>query len=223
VLGPASAALCLAGRVEYPWLHLPASAVDEAARVLLGWRLAANGVTVRLTEVEAYSGLGEDPASHAHRGRTGRNAVMFGPAGRLYVYQIYGMPFCANVVCGEPGRAAAVLLRAGEVIDGLETARQRRPAARHDRDLAAGPAKLMQVLALDRTANDTSLIDGTGPATLSPPLEPAGPIEAGPRVGVTSALDVPWRFWLAGDPTVSTYRRHTPRTRKTATPGRTGG
>jgi DNA-3-methyladenine glycosylase len=209
--------------VDYPWLHLPATAVDEAARTLLGWRLTANGVTVRLTEVEAYSGLGEDPASHAHRGMTARNEVMFGPAGRLYVYQIYGMHFCANIVCGEPGRAAAVLLRAGEVTDGLETARQRRPAARRDHDLAAGPAKLMQVLALDRTANDTSLIDGSGPATLSPPVSVSGTIAAGPRVGVTSAFDVPWRFWITGDPTVSAYRRHVPRRRETAPRGRAGG
>ncbi|MEU4426985.1 DNA-3-methyladenine glycosylase [Actinoplanes sp. NPDC024001] len=200
------------------WLDLPAEAVDEAARRLLGWRLAANGVTVRLTEVEAYSGLGEDPASHAHRGVTNRNAVMFGPAGRLYVYQIYGMHFCANIVCGETGRAAAVLLRAGEVVDGVATARQRRPAARRDTDLASGPAKLMQVLALDRGANDTSVVDGTGPATLTAPAEPAGTIAAGPRVGVTSAHDVPWRFWLAGDPTVSVYRRHTPRTRVSPPP-----
>jgi len=207
--------------VDYSWLDLPATDVDSAARLLLGWRLTAHRVTVRLTEVEAYSGLGADPASHAHRGLTARNAVMFGPAGRLYVYQIYGMHFCANVVCGEPGRAAAVLLRAGEVVDGLETARQRRPAARNDRDLAAGPAKLMQVLALDRSANDTSLIDGTGPATLSPGAGPPAKIAAGPRVGVTSALDVPWRFWVAGDPTVSAYRRHTPR--KVSTPRPAGG
>jgi DNA-3-methyladenine glycosylase len=207
--------------VDYSWWDLPATQVESAARLLLGWRLTANRVTVRLTEVEAYSGLGEDPASHAHRGRTARNAVMFGPAGRLYVYQIYGMYFCANVVCGEPGRAAAVLLRAGEVVDGLETARQRRPAARTNHDLAAGPAKLMQVLALDRSANDTSLIDGTGPARLTPPAGPAGSIAAGPRVGVTSAHDVPWRFWISGDPTVSAYRRHTPR--KVSTPGATGG
>ena len=200
--------------MTYSWLALPATAVDEAARELLGWRLTANGVTVRLTEVEAYSGLGADPASHAHRGPTARNEVLLGPAGRLYVYQIYGMHFCANVVCGEPGKAAAVLLRAGEVVDGLETARQRRPAARKDHDLAAGPAKLMQVLALNRGANDTSVIDGTGPATITPPTSPVGTIEAGPRVGVTSALDVPWRFWIAGDPTVSAYRRHTPRPRK---------
>ncbi|WP_198170612.1 DNA-3-methyladenine glycosylase [Actinoplanes awajinensis] len=194
-------------------MELPAEAVDTAARELLGWRLTANGVTVRLTEVEAYSGLGTDPASHAHRGVTNRNAVMFGPAGRLYVYQIYGMYFCANIVCGEEGRAAAVLIRAGEVVAGLETARARRPAARRDADLAAGPGKLMQVLDLNRAANDTSLIDGEGPAVLAPPAAAVGAIEAGPRVGVTSAHDVPWRFWLTGDPTVSAYRRHTPKPR----------
>jgi DNA-3-methyladenine glycosylase len=201
---------------DYRWLKIPASEVEEAARELLGWRLTANGVTVRLTEVEAYSGLGQDPASHAHRGVTGRNEVMFGPAGMLYVYQIYGMYFCANVVCGEAGVAAAVLLRAGEVVDGLELARGRRPAARKDRELAAGPAKLMQVLALNRAANATSLIDGSGPAGLLPPVAevPAESIAAGPRVGVTSAHDVPWRFWIAGDPTVSAYRRHTPRARQ---------
>ena len=201
--------------MSYGWMDLPAASIDEAARMLLGWRLTGNGVTVRLTEVEAYSGLGADPASHAHRGVTARNAVMFGPPGRLYVYQIYGMHFCANVVCGPDGQAAAVLLRAGAVVDGLDVARLRRPAARADRDLAAGPAKLMQVLALDRTANDTSVVDGSGPATLTPPGADVGEIVAGPRVGVTSALDVPGRFWIAGDPTVSTYRRHVPRKRVT--------
>jgi len=202
----------------YSWLEVPAGEVDRAARDLLGWRLTANGVTVRLTEVEAYSGLGADPASHAHRGRTNRNEVMFGPAGMLYVYQIYGMYFCANVVCGEEGLAAAVLLRAGAVVDGQDAARSRRPAAKNDRDLAAGPGKLMQVLALDRTANATSLIDGSGPATLRPPAAelPVGSIIAGPRVGVTSAHDVPWRFWISGDPTVSAYRRHTARVRPRA-------
>jgi DNA-3-methyladenine glycosylase len=200
------------GPVNHDWMALPATAVDEAARLLLGWRLTANGVTVRLSEVEAYSGLGEDPASHAHRGMTGRNAVMFGPAGRLYVYQIYGMHFCANVVCGEAGRAAAVLLRAGEVVDGHDLARKRRPAARRDTDLAAGPAKMMQVLDLDRTANDTPLLGG-GPATLTPPGGPAGAGNAGPRLADNTAHDVPWRFWITGDPTVSGYRRHAPRRR----------
>jgi DNA-3-methyladenine glycosylase len=164
-------------------------------------------VSVRLTEVEAYSGLGLDPASHAHRGVTGRNRVMFGPAGILYVYQIYGMHFCANVVCGREGEAAAVLLRAGAVVDGFELAHGRRPAAKGDHDLARGPAKLMQVLALGREANGTSVVDGTGPAQLTPPDGPVGPVERGPRVGVTSAHDVPWRFWIAGSPAVSTYRR----------------
>ena len=198
---------------DCPWMLLPAAQVDRAARALLGRRLTAHGVTARLTEVEADSGLGQDPASHAHRGMTARNEVMFGPAGALYVYQIYGMHFCANVVCGEAGVAAAVLLRAGEVVEGLETARARRPAAKQDRDLAAGPAKLMQVLDLDRGANATSVVNGTGPATLSPPDEPVRDedVTAGPRVGVTSAHDVPWRFWIAGDPTVSAYKRHVPR------------
>jgi DNA-3-methyladenine glycosylase len=139
--------------------------------------------------------------------------VMFGPPGFLYVYQIYGMHYCANVVCGPAGEASAVLLRAGEVVGGIEIARQRRPAVRRDRDLAAGPAKLMQALALDRTANGTSVVDGTGPALLSPPDRPPGETAAGPRVGVTSAHDVPWRFWIAGDPTVSAYRRHSARVR----------
>ncbi|MFF5078658.1 DNA-3-methyladenine glycosylase [Actinoplanes sp. NPDC000266] len=197
--------------MSFPWLDLPAGEVDEAARQLLGWQLTANGVTVRLTEVEAYSGLGEDPASHAHRGMTARNEVMFGPAGTLYVYQIYGMHFCANIVCGEEGRAAAVLLRAGSVVSGLPLARSRRRATRRDSDLAAGPAKLMQVLALDRSANGSSVIDGTGPLTVSPPAAAVGAVAAGPRVGVTSAHDVPWRFWISGDPSVSVYRRHTPR------------
>jgi DNA-3-methyladenine glycosylase len=199
--------------MDYAWLDLPATAVDEAARMLLGWRLTANGVVVRLTEVEAYSGLGEDPASHAHRGRTPRNAVMFGPAGFLYVYQIYGMYQCLNIVCGEEGVAAAVLLRAGEVVEGLETAAARRPGAPRPSDLAAGPGKLTRALGIDKSAYGTSVIDGTGPLTITPPAAPvrADRIEAGPRVGVTSAFDVAWRFWLMGDPTVSAYRRHTPR------------
>jgi DNA-3-methyladenine glycosylase len=207
--------MCFACRMRYAWLDLSARAVDEAARTLLGWRLHANGVVIRLTEVEAYSGLGEDPASHAHRGRTARNAIMFGPAGYLYVYQIYGMYQCLNLVCGEDGVAAAVLLRAGEVVEGADLARARRPGARHDRDLAAGPGKLTRALGLDRSAYGTSVVDGTGPLTVTPPPEPvpAAAIEAGPRVGVTAAHDVAWRFWLRDDPTVSAYRRHTPRRR----------
>ncbi len=201
--------------MSYAWTRLPAADVDQAARALLGWQVAANGVRVRVTEVEAYSGQGADPASHAHRGPTPRNAVMFGPAGHVYVYRIYGIHDCVNIVCGEPGQAAAVLLRAGAVVDGLPAARQRRPAARTDDDLARGPAKLVQALGIGAAANGTCAVDGSGPLLLTPPdgaVDPAS-VVAGPRVGVASAHDVPWRFWLAGDPTVSTYRRHTPRRR----------
>jgi DNA-3-methyladenine glycosylase len=210
-----TAPLCLASGVKYAWLDLPATEVDQAARTMLGWRLTANGVVVRLTEVEAYSGLGADPASHAHRGRTPRNAIMFGPAGFLYVYQIYGMYQCINIVCGEEGVAAAVLLRAGEVVEGVETARDRSPAARQDRDLASGPGKLTRALGIGKADYGTSVIDGTGPLTITPPSGTEEPtIEAGPRVGVTSAHDVAWRFWIKGDPTVSAYRRHAPKRRR---------
>ena len=203
--------------------------VEEAARGLLGCRLTANGVTLRLTEVEAYAGTGEDPASHAHRGRTARNAVMFGPAGYAYVYFTYGMHWCMNVVCGQSGTASAVLLRAGSIVDGVEVARSRRLAARRDEELARGPARLCQALGIDRTAYGTNMLDGSGPVRLRPPAVERRPgvaaqasrlvrpeaaaVRSGPRVGVTGAHDLPWRFWLDGEPSVSTYRRHTPRVR----------
>jgi DNA-3-methyladenine glycosylase len=187
--------------------------VEPAARGLLGVLLTGNGVTVRLTEVEAYSGVGVDAASHAHRGRTSRNAVMFGPAGVAYVYFTYGMHWCVNVVCGPVGEASAVLLRAASIVDGVELARSRRPAARRDAELARGPARLAQALGIDRSAYGTSMLDGSGPMTLSQPAEPVdvSAIRSGPRVGVTGAHDLQWRFWLDGEPSVSTYRRHVPR------------
>jgi DNA-3-methyladenine glycosylase len=192
--------------------------VVPAARGLLGCRLSAHGVTIRITEVEAYGG-GADPASHAYRGRTARNAVMFGPAGHAYVYFTYGMHWCMNVVTGVEGEASAVLIRAGEVVDGLPLARARRPAARRDVDLARGPARLCVALGLDGSANGVYLL-GDGPVRLTPRVEPvlAEAIMAGPRVGVTGAPDWPWRFWLAGDPTVSQYRRHVPRRRPRVSP-----
>ncbi|MDW5326221.1 DNA-3-methyladenine glycosylase [Plantactinospora sp. KLBMP9567] len=201
---------------------LLAGAVVPAARGLLGATLSAGGVTVRLTEVEAYAGSGGDPASHAHRGRTPRNAVMFGPAGHAYAYFTYGMHWCVNVVTGPDGEASAVLLRAGEVVDGLEIAQGRRTAVRRDVDLARGPARLCAALGLDRSVYGRYLL-GDGPVRLRPPAVPVPPesIEAGPRVGVTGAHDVPWRFWIGGDPTVSAYRRHVPRrTDRKSSPGR---
>ncbi|MDM4718559.1 DNA-3-methyladenine glycosylase [Micromonospora sp. WMMA1363] len=188
--------------------------VVPAARGLLGARLCAGGVSVRITEVEAYAGMAGDPPSHAHRGRTPRNAVMFGPAGRAYVYFTYGMHWCVNVVTGPDGEASAVLLRAGEVVEGLDVARARRSAVRRDADLARGPARLCAALGIDKSVYGRYLL-GDGPARLRPAADPvpAEAVSAGPRVGVTGAHDVPWRFWIAGDPTVSAYRRHVPRRR----------
>jgi DNA-3-methyladenine glycosylase len=182
--------------------------------------VTAHGVTIRLTEVEAYSGEGADPASHAHRGRTKRNEVMFGPPGYAYVYFTYGMHWCLNVVTGPAGTASAVLLRAGAVVAGADVARARRGPAVPDRDLARGPARLVAALGVDGSAYGTPVLDGTGPIRLAPPPSPVRPgrIRSGPRVGVTGAHDLPWRFWLDGEPTVSGYRRHTPRTR-TRQPG----
>ncbi len=194
--------------------------VTDAARGLLGARVTANGVSLRLTEVEAYAGLGADPASHAHRGRTPRNGVMFGPPGYLYVYFVFGMHWCLNVVCGPVGSASAVLLRAGSIVDGVELARARRQST-VDRELARGPARLAVALDIDGAANGSFLLDGTGPVTLTPPDAPVDParIESGPRVGVAAGADKPWRFWLRDDPSVSPYRRHTPRRRPTPVPG----
>jgi DNA-3-methyladenine glycosylase len=192
--------------------ELLAGRSDAAARGLLGCRLAANGVTVRLTEVEAYAGTGGDPASHAHRGLTRRNAVMFGAAGYAYVYFTYGMHWCMNIVTGVEGEASAVLLRAGEVVDGVEIARSRRLRIRRDVDLARGPARLCSTLGIDGTAYGAYLLDN-GPLTLRPPDTPVPDdlVRSGPRVGVTGGHDTPWRFWIGGDPTVSVYRRHVPR------------
>jgi len=193
---------------------LLAGPVLPAARGLLGCELAAGGVTVRITEVEAYAGTAGDPASHAHRGRTPRNAIMFGPAGFLYVYFTYGMHWCANVVTGVEGEASAVLLRAGAVVSGTSAAIARRRST-VERDLARGPARLCQALGIDGTAYGANLLASASPVRLRLPSTPVpeAQITAGPRVGVTGAHDREWRFWIAGDPTVSAYRRHAPRKR----------
>jgi DNA-3-methyladenine glycosylase len=178
--------------------------VDQVAPTLLGAVLRHGAVAVRLTEVEAYDGP-NDPASHAYRGRTPRNEVMFGPPGHLYLYFSYGMHWACNVVCGPEGRASGTLLRAGEVIDGLDLARSRRGPAR-ERDLARGPGRLTQALGLSAEHKGTPVLGG-GPVRLQPPLEPPAAILAGPRVGVSAEADRPWRFWIAGDRYVSDYKR----------------
>ncbi len=174
--------------------------VLEVAPRLLGAVVRHGEVEVRITEVEAYDGP-DDPGSHAYRGRTDRNAVMFGPPGRLYVYFTYGMHHCCNVVLGPTGTPSAVLLRAGEVVAGLDLARQRRGSS--DRDLARGPARLCQALAITREQEGVDLV--TGPVTLTPG-EPVTGHATGPRVGLRRAADRPWRFWIPGEPTVSPYR-----------------
>ena len=189
--------------------------VLDVARDLLGCRVTHGGVTVRLTEVEAYAGE-VDPGSHAFRGRSPRTEVMFGPAGRLYVYFTYGMHFCANVVTGAEGEASAVLLRAGEVVGGHEVAAARRPGVR-ERDWARGPARLATTLALGRPENGLSLVGPGSAARVVPPPARVGAerVRTGPRVGVSGAggdgTAYPWRFWLDGEPTVSAYRPGRPR------------
>ena len=184
----------------------------EVAPLLLGGILTVDAVSLRITEVEAY--LGEaDPGSHAFRGRTGRTAVMYGPPGHLYTYFTYGMHVCANVVCSPEGVASAVLLRAGEIVDGIEVARLRRTTSKTNADLARGPARLCVALGITLADGGADLTSGR--FSLSMPTEPA-PFETGPRTGVSGAggtADYPWRFWIPGDPTVSPYKRHTPKRR----------
>jgi DNA-3-methyladenine glycosylase len=199
----------VAGSADLAFLGRP---VLEAAPGLLGSVLRAGDVAVRITEVEAYDGA-DDPGSHAYRGQTPRNSVMFGPAGRLYVYFTYGMHHCCNVVCGPSGSASAVLLRAGAVVEGLDVARERRPGV-VDRDLARGPALLCRVLGITTSDNGTDL--GEGPIRLEAPQQPADPgaIMSGPRVGLRHAADRPWRLWLDGEASVSRYRPAVQRPRR---------
>lgn len=182
---------------------------------LLGWTIshttAEGTVSVELTEVEAYLGP-DDPASHAYRGPTPRNVVMFGRAGHLYTYLSYGMHWCCNVVTGPDGHASAVLLRAGRVVEGAELARQRRGDRVAERSLARGPGCLGQALGLHREHNGTDLLTGERLRLRpGPPVDPRA-VSSGPRVGVSVAHDVRWRFWVTDDPTVSVYKR-SPRAR----------
>lgn len=183
--------------------------VVRRAKGLLGRTITGHGVTVRITEVEAYGGR-EDPASHAFT-RTARSEIMYGPAYRLYVYRSYGIHFCANVVTGPSEVGAAVLLRSGEVVEGVDLARLRRNHPAKDVQLARGPGNLAQALGITLDDLGTDLLaerplEFTG-VRLGPERTGRPRIVAGPRVGVSRAADVPWRFWLAGDPSVSAYRR----------------
>jgi DNA-3-methyladenine glycosylase len=182
---------------------------EAVAPTLLGcWLVTdrpAGRVALRLTEVEAYAGNGADPAAHSHRGPTPRAAVMFGPPGRLYVYFSYGVHWCANVVVGAEGQGSAVLLRAGDVVVGEELAASRRPSARAARDLARGPARLTQALAIGPDDKDADLLDPSSPVRLHRG-DPPAQVSAGPRVGISVATELPWRFWESGAASVSVYR-----------------
>ncbi len=196
--------------------------VLTVAPALLGCVLAhqtADGlVAAEIVEVEAYRGE-SDPASHAFRGKTPRNAVMFGEPGHAYVYFTYGMHFCVNLVCQQPGRASAVLLRAGRVVEGGQQAAVRRGAAA-ERELARGPARLCQALAIGRAQNGADVCDPAGPLQVLAPAGfaclPAEAISAGPRVGVRLGAEEPWRFWVTGERAVSAYRPHVPKRRSAA-------
>jgi DNA-3-methyladenine glycosylase len=258
--GMARASVVLAARMPRSLFERPA---EQVAAGLLGAVIehdTADGlVAVALTEVEAYAGAA-DPASHAYRGRTRRNEVMFGPPGHAYVYFTYGMHFCVNLVCLAEGTAAAVLLRAGRVIAGESLARTRRLARpggvgggrsrggrattdrvaadgavwgepggdsaasggaaekaagvpggsrTRDRDLARGPARLCRALAIDAACNGADVCDPASRLRIraGEPV-PRQAIRAGPRTGIRDAADVPWRFWVADDVTVSPYRAH---------------
>ncbi|QAY75039.1 DNA-3-methyladenine glycosylase [Agromyces protaetiae] len=189
---------------------LAIDSVELAPRLLgavLSHETPEGVVSVRLSEVEAYRGVGIDPGSHSFRGETKRNRVMFGEAGHLYAYFTYGMHTCLNIVSGHPGVSSAVLLRGATVVEGIELARVRRPGA-SDRDLARGPARLGLALGVPLSASGDDLL--APPYALSLPVEPLA-YEQGPRVGVSGAgggADYPWRFWLPGDPGVSPYKRH---------------
>jgi DNA-3-methyladenine glycosylase len=192
--------------IERETLAAPAVVV---APTLLGATIRSDvggrSVTVRITEVEAYEGAA-DPASHAYRGPTRRNAVMYGDAGYLYCYFVYGMHWCANVVCGESGSAAAVLLRAAEIVTGESAARSRTPSKLPASKLASGPARLARCLGLTGVHTGLDLLDTQSSVQLTE-LAPSLEFESGPRVGIAVAVDDPWRFWLAGEPSVPAYRR----------------
>lgn len=190
---------------------------DDVGRDLIGRVLVSPvagepdaPVLLRVTEIEAYHGE-QDPASHAYRGRTTRTAVMFGPPGFLYVYFVYGMHWCANIVTGVDGEASAVLLRGAAVVGNLEAARERRrsPAGTvpRDVDLARGPARLAGVLGLTGADSGADLCSPAGPFTVHAGDGLPRAVAAGPRVGVAAGHDTPWRFYEIDEPTVSTYRR----------------
>ncbi len=186
-------------------------AVDPvaAAHRLLGATLSGRGVSATIVEVEAYGGVPDGPwpdaAAHSYRGPNGRNAVMFGPPGRLYTYRSHGIHVCGNVACGPDGMAAAVLLRAGAIVAGVDIARSRRGDRARTVALARGPGNLCSALGITMDDNGIDLFDSESPVQLT--VNDTVTAVSGPRVGISVAADRRWRFWLPGRPEVSAYRR----------------
>ena len=185
----------------------------EVAPLLLGGLLEVDDVLLRITEVEAYLGVGQDPGSHAYRRQGPKNSTMFGPPGHLYTYFTYGMHVCSNVVCSPEGEASAVLLRAGEIVDGIEIARMRRLTSRRDSDLAQGPARLTVALGIGLADDGADLSSGRVRLTLP---AAASTYETSQRTGVSGAGGQPefaWRFYIPGEPSVSPYKAWVPKKR----------
>jgi DNA-3-methyladenine glycosylase len=204
-----SAVVC-AGRIDrVTFAELADADPLTAAGRILGATLTVEDVAVRIVEVEAYGsepdGPWPDPAAHSFRGPTARTAVLFGPAGSLYVHRSYGMHTCLNVTCGPDGVAGAVLIRSGEVILGEDAASARRPAARRPHDLARGPGNLGSALGITLGDYGSHLFDPDSRVRLR--LAPTATWASGPRIGVSTAPDRPWRLWLPESSAVSTYRR----------------
>jgi DNA-3-methyladenine glycosylase len=180
-----------------------------AARRLLGAVLVGREVSAMIVEVEAYGGPEDGPwpdaASHSYRGIGGRNAVMFGPAGRLYTYRSHGIHVCANVVCATEDVAGAVLLRAVAIESGVDVAHVRRGDSIRPAALGRGPGNLCSAMGITMDDNGIDLLDANSPIRLTLGEKHDG--MSGPRVGVSKAADRPWRLWLAGRPEVSLYRR----------------
>lgn len=205
--------------VAFDVARLASASPLQAARRLLGSLLevdAPDGTArMRIVEVEAYGGSPgspfPDPASHGFRGPTDRNRVMYGRAGHLYVYRSYGIHWCGNISYGPEGQCGGVLIRAGEIVAGHDLVSARRTTARKESQYACGPGNVGSALGITRELNGSDVSSPDSPVRLfRGPRIPAAAVQSGPRVGVSSAQDKPWRLWDGRSSAVSKYRRADP-------------
>jgi len=191
--------------LEGPSPDVFAGRASVVAPRLLGLELWCGSRSGVIVEVEAYEGK-HDPASHAWKGKTLRNESMFGPGARAYVYLSYGVHWCMNVVCGPPGEPGAILIRALEPRTGIEMMWADRPKARRQTDIASGPGKLTAALGINGSHDGANLLDRSGPVSLAGSGGSANGVVSGPRIGISRAVDTPWRFAIAANPHVSRPR-----------------